>query len=237
MMEAQVSARDVFIVLDIETAPPRSSPTPILLGSRDRTSVSHEITAVAMLVAGRASGPTWTIDSLHSWDRSRHSEFDILLGLNRKLVGLLSAGATLITFNGIRHDVPGIRRRAAFHRMFELSAWESLLSCHHRDLMIDGMSGPHAQWSSLRDICQALYIPTDSNFAKAAQATVDAARRKCETDVCSTFALLLYTLALEAADEKELIHGWHALADHMRVEHAQRPHLVQFAYAVEDLSI
>ncbi len=240
-MEAQVSASDVarqkFVVVDIETAPPRSSASPTELGSAKQTSATHEITAIAVLIASRDAGPSWTVETIQSWDRSRCDEFEILLALNRKLVGLLSAATTVVTFNGIRHDLPVIRRRAAVHRMFDLSAWASLLRCRHRDLMTDGMGGPGAQWMSLRNTCNSLLIPTESNFAKAAMATTDVARRKCETDVCSTFVLLLYTLAMEAADERELVNGWHALATYTRSQHPDRPHLLQFAYAVEDLSI
>lgn len=239
-MQAQVptlaAAGETIIVIDIETAPPRTLPDPSST-YRPRTSATHEIAAIAALVATRQPDARWTVEGLHSWDRSRTDEFGILLGFDGRLGPLFAAGARIVTFNGLRHDLASIRRRAAFHRMFALRGWTAMLECRHRDLMVDGLGGPHAQWVALRDTCNALRIPSASDFPAAAMATVDATRRKCETDACSTFVLLLYTLAMEAADERELVSGWRALAAHVRSAHARCPHLMQFAEAADDQSI
>lgn len=239
-MKAQVPASkddDVFVVIDIETAPPRSSPFALPLGSLERTSLSHEITAIAILIAARQTDAAWRITTVQSWNSSQHSEFEILLALNRRLAPLLVQGATLVTFNGIRHDVPAIRRRAAFHRMFELTTWRAMLTCRHRDLMVDGITGRQARWSSLKDTCHSLHIPCESDFPSAARATVEVTRRKCETDVCSTYVIFLYLLALETGDDRDLSKGWRALADYVHRVHPSRPHLVQFKDAAEDQGI
>jgi hypothetical protein len=233
----QQEGTSLFGVLDIETAPPRSIATPPVLGSERRTSATHEITAIALLVARRTAPGDWEVDRLHSWDASRHDEFTMLLRFSREAIRLATAGGTVVTFNGRRHDLPVILRRAAFHRMFELPAWRQLARLSHRDLMTDGLCGREAPWLSLRDTCDSLLIPWDADFAKAAAATPDARRRKCETDVCSTFALLLYTLAMENSNGRELVGGWLALASHAKRLHARSPHVLQFAIAAEDQSI
>lgn len=237
-MKTQPGAADLrrYAVLDIETAPDPWPLAAVPAGSAERSSHSHVVTAVALLTATREGRAAWTVDRLHSWHRP-NGEHDILRALQRALATELGSGATLVTFNGVRHDLPTIRRRAAFHRMFGLKAWDLLLTAPHRDLMTDGISGPKAQWASLAQTCAGLGIPTDHAFAAAANATTDVARRKCETDVCATFVLLLYTLAMETGEPADLTGGWLALRKTIARDHDLRPHLTQFIEAAEDQCI
>lgn len=237
-MKTQPAAADEqrYAVLDIETAPNPRPLSAVPAGSAERSSHSHVVTAVALLTAVRGDDADWTVDRLQSWHRPS-DEHDVLRALQCALATELGRGATLVTFNGVRHDVPTIRRRAAYHRMFGLRAWDLLVTVPHRDLMTDGISGPQAQWASLAQTCAGLGIPTDHAFAAAAKATTDVARRKCETDVCATFVLLLYTLAMETGEPLDLKKGWKALSACIARDAALRPHLVQFAHAAEDQCI
>ncbi len=230
-------SQSAYVVLDIETAPDPHPVVRIPSGSAVRSSMSHLITAAAMLVARRQEGLSWTVDAIRSWHGAEHDEYAVLRGLQGALLPLLDTGATLVTFNGVRHDVPTIRRRAAFHRMFGSRTWPLLATAPHRDLMTDGLAGREAQWVSLAQSCIGLSIPWEHAFQTAAQATPGVAQRKCETDVCAEFVLLLYTLAMEHGHEFDLTHGWRALASHVARDHAGRPHLMQFAHAAEDQCI
>ena len=234
--QARAADRCSYVVLDIETAPDPRPLATVTAGSAGQSSHSHVITAVAMLLATRGADVAWTVDRLHCWHRPS-DEHDILRSMQRALATELGDGATLVTFNGIRHDVPTIRRRAAFHRMFGLRGWDLLTTTPHRDLMTDGISGPQSQWASLAQTCAGLGIPTDHAFAAAAKGTTDVARRKCETDVCATFVLLLYTLAMETGEVSDLTNGWRALGRMVTRDHALRPHLTQFNDAAEDQCI
>lgn len=231
-MAARPSPKDGrFAVLDIETAP---DPEAVALAKRnvDRRSAGgsalHAIAAAAVLEAKETDDGLWTVTHLHSWSRPDDDEFRILTGIEAVVAEVAAADGTLVTYNGIRHDLAVLRRRAARHWMFELEGWRCLQTMRHRDLMIENFGSPDATWPSLRDACAALAIPTNHCTTGASAATTGTQLRKCETDVASTFLLMLHALAMERGSIRPLREGWAALARYAGGPVRNLPHLAQF---------
>lgn len=214
--------------IDIETAP---DPQAIdMLAGRDgpsRNVAMHLISAAAWLVMSEDAAGHWSVDELGS-EGAPTDEFDILLSINRVMRTLLDADGELATYNGVRHDLPVIRRRASRHWMFGQDGLFPPTPIRHRDVMRSPGLGI-GDWPKLREACAGLGFTCDAEQDPIGSGrTLIPRRRKAETDAVATMIIRLHELAADRRDPGTLAHGWTALARHILVKPELRPHLVQF---------
>jgi len=200
-----------FAVLDIETAPSDASIVLAGRGSGDR-SMLHEMTAASVLRFRRNGACGFDDFRMLSVGGSGEDEADMLRALRIGLDDAHGAGATLVTWNGIAHDLPTLRTRAARHWLFgafALPRWDA--APDHLDLMRDG---PWAggRWSSLVDTCAALGVPALLEEQSGPRCTLSTPVRKCQLDVAVTALLLMYGVSEREADARPLMAGWVGLA-------------------------
>ena len=219
---------EVFGVFDIETRPDPLALT--LLRQREGSRVPaalHQVTAAAMLVGHEGAEGGWTDLRLASLTEPEHSERSIILGVDEFLTELSDQAGTCVTFNGLTHDLPTLRRRAARHQLFDTPGIHPAEPIRHTDLMRRCTRGWRDDWPSLRAACAGLGIPVNHMLSEQRGPGVPAPQRKCETDAVCTFLLMLYELSMARRDGTTLENGWNALAKLLGTN--RQPHLAQFA--------
>lgn len=201
--------QDAIVVMDLETS---NDPygTMILQGRRTgrQTAAIQRLRSAAILVArGMATGggPTISIHGFHG------SEEDLLLeAIADVLDPLAEDGALMVTFNGRRHDLPILRRRAGHHMLFGrvgLTAW-----CGGTAKAIDLMNDLYwtpGNWPSLAQVCAGYGIAIPEI---AGRSDIPLHLRKAEQDVAATFVAFLFERALTNRDGQSFMAAWSSLA-------------------------
>ncbi len=220
----------VICSIDLESAPdPRAEGLlPASQVPRSSSAALHQIAAAATLVAREEGDGAWVVEALSSLDQPDVDEFGILLGLDDALADVAGRGGEICSWNGLRHDMPLIRRRIARHWAFPLEGLASGLELLHRDMML--ATGRHpGEWMKLREACAAAGFTCTPDVPKNQAATAKSPRvRKCEVDATATFLLRLHALALERRDRRPLVEGWSALIRYIEAERPDDAHLRQF---------
>ena len=236
MTGSALPASGRFCVLDIETAPGDEM---LAIGDRRggdlgaRVSL-HSLVAATVLLFERDADGVFGGFRLRSFDASTMDEADLLLRLDVELGSVHASGGGLVTFNGIAHDLPVLRRRAARHWLFEAMrypGWSGARPTRHLDLMREGVGcppGPGGRWPSLIDACAAFGVDA-ALPARTPGCRVGEAVRKSEVDVAATFVLHLYTLCADVGTVAPLAAGWPAFAAHFGSPRSRAEHLLPFA--------
>lgn len=216
-----------LIVLDLETVPDPKSLAIVPRGREMSRVALHRIAAYSTLAATVGADGTWNGFSLESVDEA--DEFDLLMKIDATLAELVDADGTLITYNGLSHDVAVLRRRAAAHWMFGLPGLGAVDRIAHRDLLRIHARDRRAALPALRDACAGYGIPTDHNLV-GLRGAPPARVRKSQVDCVATFLLTLYEMSIECDDEAPLVSGWSALANYLATPAVRGPHLDQFRW-------
>jgi hypothetical protein len=154
------------------------------------------------------------------------SEFDILMRLD-ELLATAAAGAALVTYNGLAHDLPVLRRRCARHWMFGLPGVAAAAAMDHLDVMLRQRLGRRDKMPSLREACAGLGISTaDPRTATGPAIAPDVV--KCQADVVATFLLALFEMAIDRGSEDVLVAGWEGLSAHLGAARPRALHLEHF---------
>lgn len=219
-----------FAVLDLETAPDRHAQ---VLARRQRGvprgSPLNEIVAASVL---RFDERDEGFDGfrLMSWHRDVHLETDIIANIEVELGRVAEAG-TLVTFNGIGHDLPVLRMRQMRWRMVEAGAIPSIGDREdaHADVMLEMSLGGEGRWPSLSDGCAAVGFSLAGPVTVGRGTDIPIETEKCERDVVGTGMLFLHLLAAQRRSMGTLIDGLAALGSFLRTTAAGRPHLERLA--------
>lgn len=214
-------------VIDIETMPDPYALA--LLDDRGRvkgkSAATHRIVAMSTLRAVE-DDRGWTVTgiaSLHG--HSDVDERDMLLAAD-DLLSWAGQGGIVASFNGDRHDLVVLRRRAARHLMPDLGGVGSSARLAHRDLMTSpALAG--GGWYSLREAAAGLGIPVAHRLSTRGLGTPKLIQ-KGQTDVSVTFLLFLYDLAMRRGEAGVVEKGWRALGDYVRGMGPHGDHLAQF---------
>ncbi len=222
--------RALFAALDIETSPEARAAR--LVGGGRAVDLSaaalHEISAAAWIVMEEQPAGEWLVKGPVAFG-DPVEEFDILLALDEFLRELREQGGELCTYNGHRHDLPTIRRRAMRSWMFEMDGLFPAEPVKHRDLMPH--SGGKNGSPKLREACAALAVSCDPSPTK--ESVVSARIIKAEVDATATMLLRLFDLATERRDPTVLARSWFALSEHIRRTRSNGDHLWQFTESPE----
>ncbi|HEY0027362.1 MAG TPA: hypothetical protein VGC35_05790 [Allosphingosinicella sp.] len=216
-----------LLVLDLETRP---DPQAVAIAPRGREmsrATLHHIIAYSSLSAVENPDGEWTGFMLRS--AVELGEFDLLMEIDASLDTLAEAAGTLVTYNGVSHDLAVLRRRAAAHWMFGLPGLSRLHTIAHEDLFRAHMRGRRDGMPSLRDACAGYGIPTDHTLVSRCGGAA-AAVRKSQVDCVATFLLTLYELAIQRGDDAPLVAGWSALVEYLAHPTVEAPHLDQFRW-------
>ena len=204
-----------LVVLDLET---RHDSIIAGLASSSRTARSfvQRIEGFSALVAEETAPAAWTVHGLVT--RVGH-EPELLAAIE----DILAPAPTLITYNGLRHDLPVLRRRIMRFRRYDLAAGLQATRLPHVDLHDFPPVPPGANHGSLQDRCAGLGI--DSKAYTDGSDDMTATARKSETDVTATFVLLLHELAAVRAHGATWAGGMKALRSAQGGALARKPHL------------
>lgn len=216
-----------MLVLDLETLPNAKAVAIAPRGRELSRSALHHITAFSCLSASEDEVGRWSGLALRS--SAGGDEFDLLMEIDASIADVVDAGGTIITYNGISHDMAVLRRRAAAHWMFGLPGIGRLEAVAHRDLLRAHHRGRRDAMPSLRDACAGYGIPTDHRLV-GRNGGLEGPVRKSQVDVVATFLLTLYEFAIERGDDAPLLGGWTALAEHLATPAVRAPHLDQFRW-------
>ncbi|GGB39618.1 hypothetical protein GCM10011380_31430 [Sphingomonas metalli] len=215
-------------VIDIETEP---DPFAVALAPRggpaNRTAL-HRITAFSVLSAIEGDDSEWRALDLQT--RSGSQEYEMLFDLDAILTPLQEARASVVTYNGVAHDLPALRRRTIANWLFALPGLRGLANMPHLDLMREATRGGRGSWPSLKDLCASCGIPTDHQLVRAIDEEASVAHRKCQVDVAATFLLMAHELSAVRGDSKTVSRAWLALADLLQRRTFRKPHLAQFVH-------
>lgn len=215
-----------LLVIDIETAPDPLCVAIAGRGDQINRAALHRLVAFSILQVEEDAEGNWGGFGLTS--ASNQIEMPMLVAISKKLECLQAAAGTLITFNGLAHDLPALRRRAIANWAFELDGLARADETNHIDLMRSGAGGAHGKWSNLRDSCAGLGIPLNHLIGPRHADPLAASIRKSQTDVVGTLLLLLHEIALARRHARPLAAGWRALSDHLGQTGVKAPHLEQF---------
>lgn len=219
----------LFGILDIETKPDPHAMALLRQSNADRSPLAiHRLTAASMISVWETTGGEWQDLSLVSVAEPDHSETTMLTEIDRFLLNLITNGGECVTFNGLSHDLPTLRRRASRHLLFDLTGVFPATPMLHTDLMRRCTRGWRDDWPSLRAACAGLGIPVNHLLAGNGGSGPSARQRKCEVDVVCTFLLLLYELSISRRTQRPIVAGWKAVRELFGSGHPP-PHLAQFA--------
>lgn len=231
MREPSLKTIRRLAVLDLETAPdPHATgllqrPGSTVKPRGDKAAV-HRIVAATVLRASEC-GEEWDILGIETAEG--HTDFDerdMLRLIDEALVWVADGNGTLATFNGERHDLVILRRRAARHLMMGLSGIRGSRSIHHVDLMTGHMLAG-GTWYSLREAAAGLGIPVEHRLSTKGIGMAKTAQ-KGQTDVAASFLLFLFELAMQRGDAGAVVNGWRALGDYVRSAGPHGDHLAQY---------
>lgn len=220
-----------ILVMDLESAPDPQAAA--YLPARERgkmnTAAVHRIVALSSLEAEEREDGSWSVARVRSLALAEAGveEFALLETIDTLLKPIAESGGLLITFNGDRHDLMLIRRRAANHLLFGTSGIGRLSSISHRDLMTDSIAGG-GPWFKLRDVAAGLGIPIAHELPSRGLGLPSRPARKGEVDVVVTFLLFLFDLADRRGSATPVHRGWKAVGDYLRRAGPHGEHLAQF---------
>lgn len=217
-------------VLDIETAP---DPLALAMagkrgGATEHSAALHYISDASALVATEDADGHWRDFEMRSFSCSRLDEVNILRSINGILTTLWASGGTLVTYNGVGHDMIMLQRRAARHLMFDLPGIATAHAQRHLDIMLMMTSPREQRWSKLREVAAGLGIPTSHQHANRGLDPKTAGIRKSQTDVSMTFLVSLFELSMRRQDAGAVIRGWRAFGEYIARMGPHGDHLAQF---------
>lgn len=213
-------------VLDIETEPDPFALSLAPRGGKGERVALHRLTGFSILTATETQDLDWSGFELQT--SSIADEYEMLFELDEALTAAQERGTTLVTYNGVAHDLPTIRRRRITHWLFSLPGLAGLENMAHRDLMRDRIRGIGAAWPSLRDVCSAWGIPTDHLLVHPAAEPRSISYRKSQVDVIATFLVLAHDLSAQRQESRTVSRAWLALSEYLRRPEVRQPHLTQF---------
>lgn len=228
----QLAPLGTVCVLDLETAP-----DPLALALTRRKAVNEmsgplfRIVSASVLFASELAHDEWSsisIRSEHDFDASPGGEERVLEKIDSWLQDVVQCDGLLITYNGVRFDLPMIARRGARHLMFHLNGVMRDPPIRHHDLMFAGGRSVATKWHSLRHAAAGLGIPVHCQIEERGIGVANKAVRKGEADVVATFLLFLYELAMRRGSPAPVVTGWRALGDHIRQMGPHGEHLAQY---------
>lgn len=228
----QADCLGTICVLDIETAP-----DPLALALARKKSVSeasgplHRIVSASALFASELEANAWSnisIRSEHDFEAKAGGEERVITTIDRWMQEVAAGDGLLVTYNGVRWDLPTITRRAARHLMFSMPGIMCDPPLRHQDLMYAGERSASSKWFSLRDAAAGLGIPVHSQIEERGLGAANKAVRKGEADVVATFLLLVYEVSMKRRSPAPVITGWRALGDHIRQMGPHGEHLAQY---------
>jgi hypothetical protein len=225
------AALGAICVLDIETAPDPFALALAGLKHSDRANGAaalHQITDASVLHACEDEDGSWNAFELSSFTIKDSSEDELLQSIDQHLHRLRKHNGKIVTYNGVRHDLPMLRRRAARHLMFDGSWILPDEDVPHYDLMLMAPGGRSGSWSKLRDTAAGLGIPVAHQLPTRGLGTPTAGVRKSQVDVVATFLILLHDLALRRGSDEPLRRGWRALSQFIRTMGPHGDHLAQY---------
>ena len=219
-----------FVVLDLETAPDRHAQ---ILARRQRGvprgSPLNEIVAATALRFEEREDQFGGF-RLRSWHRDVHLETDILANVETELDSVAEHG-TLVTFNGMGHDLPMLHIRQMRWWQCETNAIRRICARQdaHADLMLELSLGGEGRWPSLADGCAAVGFSLAGPATIGRPTAIPAETEKCERDVIGTAILFMHVLAARRSSRVPLDEGLPALGAFLRETAAGRPHLERLA--------
>ena len=229
-MNEMISPLGPILVLDIESAPDPRSVAIAGRGSQISRSALHRLMAVSTLSATEGEDGSWTDIAITS--AAGPVELSLLTGVAEQVELLAAAGGTLVTYNGTRHDLPVLRRRAQANWAFGLEGIAAMADMPHIDL-INPVSGAMRTPAALRDACAGLGITMNHLIVPREADPLAATVRKGQCDVSATFLLLLHEVALARRNARPLIAGWRALSARLERSDLKAPHLEQFRMGLQ----
>jgi len=220
------------VVLDIESALDHATTA---LAQRPREDIKrwclHRVVAAAVLSAERGADGTWANFSLDSW-HSDGDEETLLVNLDAALRSVEAGDATLVTYNGRRHDLEVLRRRAGANLRMDLRSLATLRNLpreRHRDMMTIVCGNARDRLATLGDAVASMGTGIDPDGPLPFEVATPHVQRKCEADVVATFLLHLNEEALDSGRAIDLLAGWKALAGYLLPRARALPHLCHFA--------
>lgn len=219
-----------IMVLDIESAPDPRCVAIAGRGSQIGRSALHRLMAVSTLAATEAEDGSWTDIAITS--AAGPVELSLLTGVAEQVELLAAAGGTLVSYNGMRHDLPVLRRRAQANWAFNLGGIAAMADLPHIDLIHPGSGGGRTP-AALRDACAGLGITMNHLIVPHEADPLAATVRKGQCDVTATFLLLLHEVALARRNARPLIAGWRALSERLERNDLRAPHLDQFRMGLQ----
>lgn len=219
-----------FRVLDVETAPDRHAQ---VLARQQRGvpdgSPLHEVVAASVLSFDEREDGFGGF-ALRSWHRDVHLEADVLANVEAELVGVADAG-TLVTFNGVGHDLPTLRVRQMRWWMCDADAIPRIGGREdaHADVMLEMSMGGAGRWPSLADACASVGFSLAGPTRIGRETRIPVETEKCERDVVGTAMLFLHLLAVRRRSTEPLVRGLPALGAFLRTVAIGRPHLERLA--------
>lgn len=232
MIERQISPT-LIAAIDLETVPDPVAEGLVAFArpSRRAHSALHRIDAFAWVAMAEAADGSWKVDQLTS-EGDGTDEFDLLFSIDGLLRGLRERNGQLCSWNGSRHDLPVIFRRASRHWMFDLDGLFPPSPIMHLDLMSAGPGSRGSDWPKLREACAGVGIscnPTPDGLALIGHPRV----RKAEVDAIATLLLRLHQMAAQRRDRQMLVKAWTALVAFIQQHRPLDAHLAQFTRSVE----
>lgn len=215
-------------VLDIETGPDASALETTARRSGAVPAALHHVRDASLLRAMEANDGSWVVSKIVSTTPREREEEDVVRFVDQQLASVLARGGTLITYNGLRFDLPFLRRRAAAHLMFDLPGLVGADSSRHIDVMTIAHARRDGKWAELRHAAQSLGIPTSHQVPAHGIGATSAGVRKSQLDVAMTFLVLLFELSIMRRDAGAVIDGWRALGRYIAEMGPHGDHLAQF---------
>lgn len=230
MKEALAESIGLVCVIDVETAPdPIAASYAAVRGrSTDDKTALHRLTDASMLFAREDADGGWSGFDLRSFTIEDDDEERLLRNIDGQLQRVGDGVGRLASFNGISHDLPVLRRRAARHLAFDLPGIFPVRDQAHLDLMRIVPSPRPWRPGSLRDQAAGLGMPVAYQFGRDGIGARSKGIRKSQVDVSATFILMLYEIAARRGRADPVIRGWRAFGDYIRRMGPHGEHLAQF---------
>lgn len=222
------------VVVDIETAP---DPQTLCLLKKEQgiaraTWAIQRIETACILVAVEdqrnikvSEFICRAIDAPRERERADEPDILALIGVHLEID---APTTTLVSFNGLAHDLPIMRRRAFVNKMSECPAFSANPHFHHEDLMHSLGAEPSSTRVPLLQAAGGLGIPVLHRFPLRTAPPATQRMRKCEVDVIATFLLYTQMLAARRCNPGFFDTAWQAIADHLGVMNPKGEHLAQF---------
>jgi hypothetical protein len=185
-----------LIALDIETRPMmRDDPVRLSVAKAASYSNLQVITAIAMLTVAESDDDQVVVFS--------GAEDRMLTDLDRALSR--SANHMLLTFNGMRHDLPIIELRAIHLGLFGHPGLSGLQARRHLDLM-----------RLIPFPCSLEALAASTNLSPPLTQAGLTAPEKCELDVLTTYLAYLQLREFRTGNTARLMRLWRGLANDIR---------------------